>query len=262
MSALKGVSHLRGASTLATAVTLGLLAAAAALAACQEPEEVLPTATPAAETTPPDATPTVLPSPTATTAASPTAPSGTATPVPLPSPVPGYTWWVAPPLSPEQEQEAPWLRRYALQLPTDWGQQASGPYLGNPMTFVPEGIERKWPYPAVPQLTVVVASVSVEFPHPFIFQVGRQGGGGCSGDVSAGAVAPSANVAVGGYTWDVYVFTCHQETGEYLPGVTYDGRAAETRAGELVIGIVVLEPVGTTAMQAAFQQALSGFALQ
>ena len=91
MSALKGVSHLRGASILAAAATLGVLAAAAALAACEQVEEVLPTVTPAGETALLTATPTAASSPTTT-------PSATLLPTATPT-VAGCPEGVYPPMT-------------------------------------------------------------------------------------------------------------------------------------------------------------------
>ncbi len=174
------------------------------------------------------------------------------TPPSLPLPTQGYAWYVTPPDA--GYGSAP----YAVQVPADFA-GPPGPYMSNPINFSPQDAEANWPYPAVPQLITQETPVGYAFKHPFLWNVGRQGGGGCSGDMSAEGLTPSSQYVSEGYTWDVYFFTCHQENANYPPGVTYDARAAETVVGPYIFGIVAIEPPGSGAMQEAFQRALSSF---
>lgn len=215
-----------------------LTTAVLAFTACEDAQEVVPSATVPAQTP-------VQNSPTQT---------------PVPSPAAGYKWWTAPPLSAEAESLG--LRRYTLQIPADFS-EPPGPYLGNPATFVPAtGVNGGFPYAPVPQLTILTAHPSEEFPHPFVSQAGQQMGGGCSGDVSNHSATPSGQTVAGAFTWDTYVFLCGQTHVGYEPGSSYDGRAAEAQIGDTILAVITFEPVGSGSMRAAFEQAISSITLQ
>jgi hypothetical protein len=216
------------------------------------------TATVTAVPTPEPGTPTTL------------TPTPSATPVPSPAPLPppeeGYIWWAAPSAEVSQELGVP---PYAVQVPEDFS-QPSDIAVATEVTFLPPGVARNFPYPPVPKLTILVSPVVPEPPgpeagwkHPFVWSVGSQGGGGCTGDVSGYFEAsPSSQHAGDTYTWDVYTFTCGVVNLNYQPGISYDGRAAEIRVGNLIFSIVAFEPPGSGAMEAPFQQAMDSFTLQ
>ncbi len=195
---------------------------------------------------PPLVSPTVPPAFPSPTAVPPVPPD-------LPPPAEGYTWFLTP---------QNWSTHFAVQIRVDWIRTVDA-------NFVPEGTPLNFPYPQIPQLMVFVGRAEPNPPdtlpgrqHPFVWEVGSQGGGGCSRDVSQTAVSPSVRLAAGVYTWDIYAFTCSVVNLNFPPGVTYDGRAAEARVGDLILSVVAFEPVGSGATAQVFEDALRSFRLQ
>ncbi len=178
-----------------------------------------------------------------------------AAPPSLPAPAEGYVWYSTPP----DYQHA--FVRYAVQVPVQLVGPA-GPYFGNPISFVPRDIEAGTAYKSVPQLITKETPAGSGFEHPFLWEIGRQGGGGCSSGESGEPgtqIIPSGQYAGGGYSWDVYFFTCSVRTTSDPVGVTYDARAAETVIGPYIFSIIAIEPPDSGAMGAAFEQAMASF---
>ncbi len=74
--------------------------------------------------------------------------------------------------------------------------------------------------------------------------------------------SPSSRIVNGSYTWDIYMFRCGEVNPNFLPGVAYDGRAAEMRSGDIVFYIVTFEPIDTAATAQIFEQGLDSFQLK
>jgi hypothetical protein len=221
------------------------------------------------ETPTPTATPTVTalltPEPGTPTTLTPT-PS--ATPVPSPAPLPppeeGYLWQEV------MSHPESGLPAYAVQLPEDW--TAAG-LSGNPVPFSPRD-----PTDSSTQLRIMtmVTPVSVGYEHPILFNL-PQMGTTCGTGVPQGQMpgsppdapdaAPVAQIAGQLYTWDVYLFTCTTRltANDVAWGeepASFDVRAAEARAGQLILSVTAFEQPGSNAAQLAFEQAVNSFVLR
>ena len=217
--------------------------AVAALLACERVEEEDVSRPPSVETpTPaPTATPEAVVTPT---------PAATATPA-VP---PGFRPFVAP---------SEWLGvSFETVVPASWVQRGGG----TETFFVPEGVPSNFPYPELPQLIILGRPTvqqppddSVRWHHPVITVVGRQGGGGCTGDISSDRAEASSRYVGAEYEWEVFAFSCHEENLNYPPGVDYQGLAAEAHTDSLVFAIVVIVSKGDGSLTEAFEQAVSSF---
>jgi hypothetical protein len=133
--------------------------------------------------------------------------------------------------------------------------------------FVPEAASPNSPYPPIPQLTIIVAPVQKDPPnphpgylHPFIWQIGSQGGDGCSGDISP-QVSPSSEFDTPFGTWQILEFTCTVTNLASPPGISYDGHAAEMTLGDTYYAVLVFEPVESRAAEDHLYRAISTFSI-
>ncbi len=233
-------SNLAAITRLAALLVLATMLASALGACASEEEQAVDTPSPGPaiteDTLSPEATPDQSPPPT--------------------SPA-GFKPWEAPELTPELA--AAGVRPFSVVIPSDFVEPPGVPF-ASPMTFISKDAPPAvFPYSPVPQLTVIVAKDQPEFPHPFIFHVGHQGGSGCTGDVSSRSATASQQVSSGAYVWDTYAFRCTQTQISYPPGPSYDGRVAETHTGNTSIAVVVFEPVGSPNTNAILQRAIETF---
>lgn len=157
-------------------------------------------------------------------------PVASVSPVPsgFPSSREGYIWFAADPSSPEP---------YAAQIPKEWEQRRAG----GRIDFVPPGTLSNFPYSDVPRLTLMAGGSTGPWAHPFQIVVGRQGGGGCRGDVNDGAAEPSSKRMIGTLEWEFFEFDCTEVLINYRPSVTYHGQASEAHIGDKAISMVLIQ---------------------
>ncbi len=180
-------------------------------------------------------------SPTSSLAPSPS-PSPAPAPADLGPPAEGYTWYVSPP----NDFGAP---LYAVQVPSDWS--LPGPFYGK-FASVPEGATYEGP-------ALIIGWAEASFlaksgtPHPFYWDLPHQGGD-CQQITEAG------QEVLGEHTWNLFTFSCSTpEPGNRDRVLSFNGRAAEVRVGEFVFNILAKHPIGNTAADGPFQQALASF---
>lgn len=189
----------------------------------------------------PEASPAVAASPT---------PSPSPTPSELPPPPQGYTWHLSPQLKRFE------LIDYAVHIPSDWVivVECCPEWLG------PEGTSfatDAWP---LPSLAITQGPTAGSIEHPLL-NVLPGAGGGCTGGVGAGSAIPSGQLVAGSHAWTLYDFSCDSGTGAHR-GVAFTGQAGETTVGETIFAVVLYQPLGNTASDAHFRQALASFTSQ
>ncbi len=196
-------------------------------------------------------------SPTSSPAPSPS-PSPAPAPADLPPPAEGYKWFVTP-------SNDFGLPLYAVQVPEAYVRSPSGAFYGNPEHFLPAEASLI-PGPAL--ITRVTPS-DVYSSQAFRGELPRQGGQLCG-------ILPDGRPTVGSYTWEFFRFTCPLDESAVcevvdtqtiacraldpnLPVRTFDGRAAEVKAGDFFFSVLVFQAGGSTEAAPAFDQALSSF---